>query len=277
MMAGADGDVTLKLTPRQVKKPWGRVALPPPFDNPTGDRIGEIWFEGPAGADMPFLTKYIFTSERLSVQVHPDDSRAKSTSLERGKTECWYVLDADPTAEIGLGLAEPVAPDELRSAAIDGSIVGMLNWLGVKPGDFFYVPAGTIHAIGAGVSLLEFQQNSDVTYRLYDYGRPRELHLDEAIEVSSLKSHVRSGVKADQSAPAILHSGEDFTVVRARAGGDVPATLNDRLRWVMPLKGSVASNGDLAAAGECLLVEPGAPIRIGGNSVALIAAGGAIS
>ena len=258
-----------------MTKPWGRVRLPPPFDNPTGDRIGEIWFESPAGTDLPFLTKYIFTSERLSVQVHPDDAQAKAIGLERGKTECWYVLDADATAEIGLGLNKPAAPEELRSAAIDGSIVGMLNWLSVKPGDFFYVPAGTIHAIGAGVSLLEFQQNSDVTYRLYDYGRPRELHLDEAVVVSSLKSRVQSGVKADQSPPTFLHSGEDFMFLRIEADSDLPASLTGRRRWVMPISGSVStSDGEFAEPGECLLAPPGTAIELAEDSVVLIGAEG---
>ncbi|HET7709711.1 MAG TPA: class I mannose-6-phosphate isomerase [Sphingomicrobium sp.] len=266
----------MKLTARQVEKPWGRRELPAPFINATGEKIGEIWFEHGQRSDLPFLTKYIFTSERLSVQVHPDDMQAAARGNERGKTECWFVIDADPGAEIGLGLARSSTPGQLRSAAIDGSVMDLLNWRKVAPGDFFHVPAGTVHAIGAGVSLLEFQQNSDITYRLYDYGRPRELHLDDAIDVASLAPYSRASSKPVTMSPSILHSGDDFTVVKARSNGDVPAALNDRLRWVMPIAGKVRSNGDVAEAGECLLLEPAAPIRIDEKSVALIAAGGAI-
>jgi len=268
----------LKLTPRQVEKPWGCVRLPPPFHNPTCDRIGEIWFESPGTSRESFLTKYIFTSERLSVQVHPDDAQAKAIGLPSGKTECWYVLDAEAGAEIGLGLNRPVAPEELRAAALDGSVLGMLNWLRVKPGDFFYVPAGTIHAIGAGVSLLEFQQNSDVTYRLYDYGRPRELHLDEAVNVSSLKSFIHPDTKADRSFPALLHSGEDFAFLRVEAGTVVPSWIRKHRCWVMPIAGSVAtSDGEFAEAGECLLLEPGIAFEGMDGSVALVGVGGPIS
>lgn len=259
-----------------MTKPWGRVGLPPPFHNPTSERIGEIWFEAPAKADLPFLTKYIFTSERLSVQVHPNDAQAQRRGEPRGKTECWYVLDAEPGAEIGLGLNRQVDSQDLRSAAIDGSIMAMLNWLSVKPGDFFHVPAGTIHAIGAGVSLLEFQQNSDVTYRLYDYGRPRELHLDEALGVASLAKLAPNGAIPDSSPTNILHSGDDFSFIRARNADDVPEALAGRTRWVMPIRGSVAAGGDHGRAGDCLLIEACESIQIGRDSEVLIGAGGGL-
>lgn len=267
-------DKDLKLTARQVEKPWGCRELPAPFLNTTGKKIGEIWFEHSRDAELPFLTKYIFTSERLSVQVHPDDTQSAVRGGSRGKTECWYVLDAGPGAEIGLGLNRSVSADGLRSAAIDGSVMGLLNWRKVAPGDFFHVPAGTVHAIGAGVSLLEFQQNSDITYRLYDYGRPRELHLDEAVEVASLRAYVQADSRPGTNSSSILHSGDDFTVIKAQSENDMPAALSGRLRWVMPISGTVSSEGEAATGGECLLLEPGAPLRFGVNSVALIAAGG---
>ena len=153
------------------------------FEPPAGQRIGEVWFTG--GGDLPLLAKYIFTSERLSIQVHPNDQQARARGLASGKTECWYILDAEPDATIGLGLTREVSPEELRAAALDGSIEQLIDWRPVKAGDFILVPPGTIHAIGAGISLLEFQQNADVTYRLYDYGRPRELHLDDSVAVGS--------------------------------------------------------------------------------------------
>src|SRR5947199_2014141 len=172
----------MKLATRQVEKPWGRTALPPPFGDIGGRRIGEIWFEGPG--DLPLLAKYIFTSEKLSVQVHPDDEAARERGLRRGKSECWYIIDAEPGAVLGLGLKEEISREALRAAAHEGSIEALMDWVPVAAGDFHFVPAGTVHAIGAGIALLEFQQASDVTYRLYDYGRPRALHLDDAVAVA---------------------------------------------------------------------------------------------
>src|SRR3954469_1829339 len=110
----------MKLRARQVEKPWGREALPPPFGDTGGRRIGEIWFEGPG--DLPLLAKYIFTSEALSVQVHPDDDAARARGLRSGKSECWYIIDAEPGATLGLGLTRDVSKEELRAAALDGSI-----------------------------------------------------------------------------------------------------------------------------------------------------------
>ena len=265
----------MKLTPRSVEKPWGRHTLPSPFTNTSGEKIGEIWFEGQSAADLPFLVKYIFTSERLSVQVHPNDLQAVAGGAERGKTECWYVLDAEPGAEIGLGLNRSTDAEGLRSAALDGSAVDLLNWIKVEAGDFFYVPAGTIHAIGAGVSLLEFQQNSDITYRLYDYGRPRDLHLDQAVAVAWLDPHDQSAGKADDGQLTIFHDGDDFAFLRATAGAVLPDRLSQRQRWVMPLAGQVSlESGETAHAGDCLLADPGIQIRMSSDAVAMIGAAG---
>lgn len=169
---------------RSVEKPWGREELPAPFSNAGGEKIGEIWFEPPATLDQ-LLVKYIFTSDKLSVQVHPSDTQTISAGLgRRGKEECWLVIDAQPGANLGIGFRDPIDSDAMRAAALDGSIEDLLVWHSVRAGDFYYIPANTVHAIGAGVSLIEVQQNSDITYRLYDYGRPRKLHLDEGISVA---------------------------------------------------------------------------------------------
>lgn len=173
------------LTTRFVEKPWGVEPLPPQFGVYRGKRIGEVWFEPPP--ELPdTLVKFIFTSERLSVQVHPTDAQAaRLGESDRGKEECWLVLQAEPGAELGIGFKEQLDPEAMRRAALDGSIERKMEWHSVKPGDFFYIPADTVHAIGAGVTLIEIQQNSDITYRLYDYGRPRELHLDKGMQVAS--------------------------------------------------------------------------------------------
>jgi mannose-6-phosphate isomerase len=240
----------VKLSRKYVEKPWGRTSLPPMFDAPAGQRIGEVWFTG--GTDLPLLAKYIFTSERLSIQVHPNDEQARARGLSSGKTECWYILDAEPDAVIGLGLTGQVSAEDLREAALDGSIERLIDWGPVKAGDFIVVPPGTIHAIGAGISLLEFQQNADVTYRLYDYGRPRELHLEDSVAVGQaapfderLIQHLAAG---DQRT---LVEGPPFQVVAGT--GDA---MTDRLRWIMPIHGRIRSGEDLAGAGDCLIVEP---------------------
>jgi mannose-6-phosphate isomerase len=241
----------MKLDRKYVEKPWGRTGLPPMFDAPRGERIGEVWFTG--GADLPLLAKYIFTSERLSVQVHPDDEQARARGLAEGKTECWYILDAEPGAVLGLGLKREVSKDELRSAAVDGSIEQLMNWRPVTAGDFLFVPARTVHAIGAGISLLEFQQNSDVTYRLYDYGRPRELHLDDGVAVASPSPYPEKLIQH-------LAPGEDRTLVDgphfilAHTHHDV---FHDRQRWVIPIEGEARAGDGVVAAGDCLLVTPG--------------------
>lgn len=248
----------MKLDRRYVEKPWGRTQLPAIFDSPAGKRIGEIWFTGPG--DQPLLVKYLFTSERLSVQVHPKDEQARARGLERGKSECWYILEAEPGATLGLGLKRDASAEELRAAALDGSIEELVDWRPVRAGDFFSVPPGTIHAIGGGISLLEFQQNSDVTYRLYDYGRPRDLHLEEGIAVAlaepypqRLAQHVSSGEQRT------LASGPPFVLARTRQD-----MFADRRRWVIPLEGRATAGEDSSRPGDCLLVAPGEHVESDG-------------
>jgi mannose-6-phosphate isomerase len=240
----------VKLARHYVEKPWGRTELPPIFDAAKSKRIGEVWFSG--DPDLPLLAKYIFTSERLSIQVHPNDEQAQARGLNQGKNECWYILDADPGATIGLGLKREASADELRSAALDGSIEALIEWRPVSAGDFYFVPAGTIHAIGGGISLLEFQQNSDVTYRLYDYGRPRELHLDDAIAVAQRGSYPDELVRHVSKGDELSLVDGAFKLVQTHSD-----SLQDSRRWVLPIEGDVRAGDDVASAGECLLLEAG--------------------
>jgi len=242
----------MELTQHQVEKPWGRTILPGPFGSTEGKRIGEIWFEPLDGnADLPLLTKYIFTSDRLSIQVHPGEQEAQGRGLAHGKSECWYILDCDPGATLGLGLKQPVTRDELRAAALDGSIERLVDWRPVAAGEFYFVPPGTVHAIGAGISLLEFQQNVDVTYRPYDYGRPRELHLDDGIAVSHGAPYPAECARpaACGSADAILVDGPIFSLIRASSPDAIPASIRTRRRWVMPIRGTIeaGANADRSA------------------------------
>ena len=140
---------------------------------------------------FPLLVKIIFPKDKLSVQVHPDDAGAQKVGLPCGKTECWYVLDAAPTAKVALGLKPGAGTKDVEASIHGKNMEDLLNWIPVKPGDMIYVDAGTVHAIGPDCVLLETQQNSDTTYRLYDYGRPRELHIDRGLE--AMKEVTRAG------------------------------------------------------------------------------------
>lgn len=242
------------LSPRAVAKVWGRERLPAPFAAPEGERIGEIWFDPPR--EVPeILAKYLFTSEKLSVQVHPDDAHAPPGA--RGKDECWLVLDAEPGASLAIGFDRPVTGEAMRAAALDGSIERLLAWHTVSAGDFFYLPAGTVHAIGPGLSLVEIQQNSDVTYRLYDYGRPRALHLDQAIAVARGEPYdsARHRRHAGGGAAALVE-GPHFRLDRvAGAPGVEVAARYDGPLLVMPLDGGVVLDEAYVAAGGCALAE----------------------
>lgn len=258
----------------EVEKIWGRDNLPLPFVTPTGKRIGEIWFEPPP--ELPqLLVKYIFTSEALSVQVHPSDAQTIAQGLGRqGKEECWLIIAAEPGAKLGIGFKEPVGAEAMRAAAIDGSIEHLLEWHPVSPGDFFYIPANTVHAIGAGVSLIEIQQNSDITYRLYDYGRPRDLHLNEGIGVAkgepfpaAYKGHVPVSQSNMLVAGPIFNldqvAGTPNEATTGRYGGSL---------LVIPREGLVRVGGEIIAPGGCAVADQLADVTFPSSGVCLLAA-----
>ena len=203
------------LEPWFSPRPWGTLDLSPWYASQPSEPIGEAWLTGDAckvatgpfagqtfGAvvaanretilggltkafqDYPLLLKILFPHEKLSVQVHPDDALAVASGQVRGKTECWYVLTADPGAAVALGLKPGTDAAKIRAAVTDHTMEDLMVQVPVVAGDMVYVDAGTVHAIGPGVILLETQQTSDLTYRLYDYGRPRELHVEKAIEAT---------------------------------------------------------------------------------------------
>lgn len=177
----ASATIAERIAPTFHQKVWGSTGLSPWFPDPA-EKTGEVWFSAPG---LP-LIKFLFTTDRLSVQVHPDDAYAREHENSNGKTEMWHILQAAPGAQVAIGFRKHISAEHMRDAALSGEIVSLLNWIRVRPGDTLFVAAGAVHAIGAGLALCEIQQQSDVTYRLYDYGRPRELHLERGIEVSQL-------------------------------------------------------------------------------------------
>lgn len=247
-----------RLATKYVEKPWGRDRLPALFPEGGERRIGEVWFDGPAGEHPPLLVKYIFTSERLSIQVHPNDTQGRARGLPGGKSECWLILDAEPGATLGMGTREPLDAETLRAAALDGRIEELMDWKPVRPGDFFYIPAGTVHAIGAGVTLVEVQQNVDVTYRLYDYGRPRELHLEDGVAVSRAAPYTRAPVSiAERSQAHLLDRDEaPFNLdLKTLPVGRTHIGTSVRQGWFIPLEGAGTIDGEPWSAGQCWLLD----------------------
>lgn len=251
-----------RLTARAVPKPeWGSTQLEPWFPNST-EKIGEMWFEGPPGS--PLLIKFLFTTAALSVQVHPKDDYAQKHHQSRGKTEMWHILAAEPGARIAAGFRERVTPERMREAAESGEIEQLLAWHEAKPGDTFFIPAGTVHAIGGGLTLCEIQQTSDITYRLYDYGRPRELHLDHGTKVSDLApSDVRS-----KATEGVLVECPYFTT--ARMSGDCTVAKHPHNQSLIVIEGSGNVGSEPARAGDVFLLPAGESADVRGNLTLLV-------
>ncbi len=213
----------LLLLPEFSPRPWGALDLSPIYSGRKfTEKIGEAWLTGDecrvangplAGqrlADVsarygrelvgksardanqfPLLLKFLFPHDKLSVQVHPDDECAQRVGQPWGKTECWYVLAAEPGAQVALGLKPGTTRNQLREAIEQTRAEELLNWIEIHQGEMIYVAGGTVHAISPGSILVETQQSSDTTYRLYDYGRPRPLHLDQGL--NAVKERTGSG------------------------------------------------------------------------------------
>jgi mannose-6-phosphate isomerase len=260
----------MKLAKHLVEKPWGRTDVPAEFGDVMGRQIGEVWFEAPDGAPLPILVKWLFTSEKLSIQVHPNDTEARARGEKSGKEECWYIVRAEPGAVLGIGTKQALSVDELRAASLDGSIEALMDWKPVKAGDYFYIPAGTVHAIGEGITLVEVQEYADITYRLYDYGRPRELHLDDGAAVSQARPYAdnRSG---SASGNMQLAYGAYFRLWLVSDQDGLDMIPDKGRRWIVPLNGAITIGADLIRAGECLLVEADITVTLDAGSQILVA------
>jgi mannose-6-phosphate isomerase len=226
----------LRMLPAFDPRPWGTLDLSPIYPNHKfGEKIGEAWLSGDdskvasgplAGKTLaelsqeyhtelvgkaardpkrfPLLLKFLFPQEKLSVQVHPDDAQAVRVGQPWGKTECWYVAQAKPGSQVGLGMRPGATARQLEDAIHQNRAEELLNWINVYAGDMIYVAGGTVHTLGPGSIIVETQQQSDTTYRLYDYGRPRELHLKDGL--AAVKEKVGSG-KVVRPAPVEIGGG----------------------------------------------------------------------
>ncbi len=264
-----------RLASRQVEKLWGRAELPQSFGAAAagGEPIGEIWFQDKRGAESELLVKYLLTREKLSIQVHPDDKAARAAGHRRGKDEAWLVLEAEPDARIGLGLKRDISPAELRNAIESGSIEALVDWREAKAGDFYYSPAGTIHALGPGLTLVEIQENVDLTYRLFDYGRERELQVDAGVGAARPERY-RAPKARGMIEPGreILAEGGAFVIERwTRAAGGRLAGEVERPVWLVPVQGSGLIDGQALEPPSVWLVEDQSRVRIDPGSEILFA------
>ncbi len=238
------------MEPRYDTRVWGFRDLRPWYNKVADtEPIGEVWLTGdnslvatgpyagkrldavfneahqsllgpaaPSSAS-PLLVKMLFARQKLSVQVHPDDALAQKYGQPRGKTECWYCLAAEPDAAVALGLKPGVTLAQVKDGIQNGTLENSLNVVPVTAGDMVFVDAGTVHAIWPGPILLETQQNCDITYRMYDYGRPRELHVEKSLEATRLTTRAGKVAPTALADRTILIDVEYFRVERIPVSG----------------------------------------------------------
>ena len=257
---GRVGEVWLTGTPNKIANgPWAGVPLeevagqfPKAVLGPSVARIRPT--HGPA---FPLLIKFLFTTQKLSVQVHPTDSYAREREGSRGKTEMWHIVRAEPGARLAVGFREELeqgprwSHGDLKNAVESGEIEGLLDWREIHPGETFYVPAGTVHTIGPGVVLCEVQQNSDITYRFYDYKRPgtdgklRPLHIEQALDV--LKWRTSGGrtqpVEIEPDSSELLAASPYFTTERIPCSTPIEHAVEGTVEIWVALEGEAQFEG----------------------------------
>jgi len=207
--------------------------------------------------ETALLLKLLFTTEPLSIQVHPDDAFARSIGLSNGKTEAWYILSAVAGAKVAVGLNYPRSAAELRTAITDGSIANIVHWHPVHEGDVISIPAGTIHAIGAGIVLAEIQQHSDTTFRLFDYGRQRELHVEKAVAVATAgPREVQSPPEQLSDARIVLTVNPHFALERIDlAPGSVWMLDAPNETWLLAIEGHAQLGSTKLSPGDAVFLQ----------------------
>ncbi len=283
----------LKLKPVLKETIWGGIKLKQKFGKLCDfDRLAESWEltvreremnvieNGPytgmplgdylGAEDFPLLVKLIDANDKLSIQVHPDDTYARREG-ELGKTEMWYVLEAEPDAKLVYGLKPDVPIASLAEAIHSERLEEKLHYVPVSPGDVFFIPAGLVHAIGSGILLAEIQQNSDVTYRVYDYGRkgldgkPRELHVKKALDV--IRNYSQAEIDAirfsrQAQRPGLLAACDYFTVEKLDVMGNLELDASDGFRHLLCLSGEGSLSDEPVRAGDSYLLPAGRSYRI---------------
>jgi mannose-6-phosphate isomerase len=233
-----------------------------------GDLVGDRVFER-FGAEFPLLIKFIDARLRLSVQVHPTDEIAARRHGAYGKTEMWYIVACEPGAKLFIGFREGVTREIYSAAVADGTVGELLNEVPVQPGDAFFIPAGTVHAIGEGITLAEIQQTSDITYRIFDWnrtddkGQPRELHTELALDAIDFTAPVRRVTRRPPAGEAALVVDSPyFTVNLVDVAGVAERFLSGRDSFTIYI----------CLAGEAKLSTPGGELTLGPDTVAMIPA-----
>lgn len=245
---------------RELQKPWG-VTDPRPWReaDQEGRLIGELCFDRAqtASCEPALLLKILLTSQPLSIQVHPGDEFAQSIGLPHGKTEAWYILDAQPGAAVALGLKQSLTPRQLQSAIGDGSIANLVAWRTVAVGDTIFVPAGTIHAIGPGLVIAEIQQRSEATFRLFDHGRDRELHVSNAVATAhAAPACDQTPAQCLDNGRTLLISNPHFVFERLELEPDSTWHLDaTKETWILVLSGSARIGALDVARAEALYAE----------------------
>ena len=240
-----------------LRRPWGVLDLTPWHRAPNdGFSAGEVWYERPGKPTTApsLLFKMLFTRQPLSIQVHPDDVHAQAMGLPNGKTEAWYVLSAAPDAKVALGLKQQVTAQQLRSAVDDGSIVDLVAWRAVAADDVISVPAGTIHAIGAGLVIAEVQQRSEATFRLFDYGSRRELHVERAIAVANTRRadiQVPPSRLTDERTLLVCNPHFVFERIELPAGSTWSLEA-ERETWLLALEGDAIAGSFNIGKGDAI-------------------------
>ncbi|WP_446744335.1 type I phosphomannose isomerase catalytic subunit [Silvibacterium acidisoli] len=280
-----------RMTPFFRTRIWGFHDLAPWYDFKTdGEPIGEVWLTGEeqckvasgpfvgqslqqvtaehgkellgnvyGDGEFPLLIKLLFPKEKLSVQVHPDDELAQKYGEPRGKTECWYALDAQEGAAVALGIKEGATVDQIKESIPAGTLEGLLEMVPVKKGDMLFVDAGTVHAMGPGVVILETQQTSDRTYRMYDYGRPRELHLEKSFEAMRLKTKAGKVAPKQEGDHSVLLDEKYFEIERwplAAGDGTAVVSRNEGVQILFVSSGDLmihSEGGEQVHVGRCEL------------------------
>jgi mannose-6-phosphate isomerase len=293
----------LLMQPLFDPRPWGTHELAPIYPRHFDEKIGESWLTGDhckiqngalAGKSLaevalrfkrqlvgdapsdesrfPLLAKFLFPHEKLSVQVHPDDDDARAIGQPWGKTECWYVAHATGGAEIGLGLKAGTTRAQFEQAIHENRAEELLNWVKVAAGDLIYVAGGTVHTLGPGAIIVETQQQSDTTFRLYDYGRPRELHLKDGLRV--IKDQVASGkVRPQAFSKSGMNGNRVLRLVESPYFSVERLELHGEHRFDFAAEGKSSAQILVAIEGSATLTATGCePVKFGRGEAVVVAA-----